>query len=61
MNGIHGPKIGVSSLDIHGQKIDAEIDIKKPKIYIPGILLDIHGPKLGGEIGLSGVDIHVLK
>ena len=39
---IHGPKIGVPSLDIHEPTIDTGIDIKKPKLDIPGNGLDIH-------------------
>ena len=34
------------TLDNHEPKIDAGIDIKKPKLDIPGIGLDIHGPKI---------------
>ena len=46
------------SLDIHGPKIDVGIDIKKPKLDIPGIGLDIHGPEIRGGIGLPELDIH---
>ena len=53
---IHGPKIGVQSLDIHRATIDAEIEL-------PGV--DIHGPKFdagidihGPKIGVPTLDIH---
>ena len=62
---IHGPKIGVPSLDIHEPTIDAGIDIKKPKLDIPGNGLDIHGPKIdagididGPKIGVPSLDLH---
>ena len=65
-------KIGVPSIDIYGQAIDARIDIKNPKIDISWIGWDIYGSKRNGiglpvagihgpQIGVPSFDIHVPK
>ena len=48
---MHGPKIGVPSLDIHGPKIDAGIGLPD---------VDIHGSKINAGIDIYGPKICVL-
>ena len=47
---MHGPKIGVPSLDIHGPKIDAGIGLPD---------VDIHGSKINAGIDIYGPKICV--
>jgi len=67
---IKGPKIGGPGLDIHGPKLDVELDIHWPQIGlhnidVPNIDVDINVPKIrggldihGSKIGGSELDIH---